>query len=276
MPQIAAIRSRGARRADSATQPTTMPSRYAGTTWVECRPGTPILLDPPIKMNVTAMNDHNQRVFDSEYLIEAGHTFLMRDGDINHIVQWISRSQYANVADFIEEARDCGVSAFVDQQMLERVQAGSKMFFMHTSGWIENFRDYRTAPPPGNGELNPSVYTCPAGHRVHRSGDAMCSGLYWEDITGGNDVISAGANVRSVQRTLACGKTYEGMKRPTIVRREGGRALPPAQVRALYKPAIFAAMMIQDVVYVGSTSDPGWRNVTEIVASGINTWRSAS
>jgi hypothetical protein len=165
-----------------------------------------LVLDPPVEIDVEAIG-----------LQAVGMKMIERNG-VYHLLDWVGENHYPNVADFVEEALQLGVSRRVAATLpLERLTDESRLLLVHKKAWLE-----------GRGYMNlDGARRCPMSRADH-SGDngmiEMCVRLWW------NDLVEATSNAAGIGiRTLPTG-TYSGRVRT------GGL---PAQ-----RPAIFASLKL--------------------------------
>jgi len=165
------------------------------------------------------------------------------DGHTLHLIDWIGRAFYPNVADFVEEVRAMGLSRRVapslltatttdpdgqPRRVLEALDERSRLLCMHARALILNMEDY------GYGD---GWWQCPRERDDHVRGDVMCVGAYWWDIAPGDGVELVGVPAPDTYRAGA-----EAVWRYMPNFRY--RAYSRPQVSAHYAPAIFMALPI--------------------------------
>jgi len=132
------------------------------------------------------------------------------------IMDWVGKSHYPNVADFIEEVREMGLSRRLPKSFpFEKVDGQTMIAIVHERGHIENVDEYERF---GGNEYWKGP--CPLNKSEHldEGYGGMCAGYWWTDI--------------------ADRKVEEGMiQMPSFSYRAVER---PAGVEPEYKPAIVA------------------------------------
>jgi len=89
---------------------------------------------------------------------------LEKDG-LQHLLFWVGKAFYPFPSDFIEEVRRFGASKRVPVDFpIEKLSAGSLMFFVHPRAIIKN---HNLLPPP---------HQCPKGFPDHLSNETYCLG----------------------------------------------------------------------------------------------------
>lgn len=160
-----------------------------------------------------------------------GVQLLERDG-VWHLVDHVGSQHYPNVADFVEEVRAFGLSRRLPTSLdFAKLSAGSRILLCHSRAHIANWREYRA-------ETADATHDCPktrawpefAARPGHAEGTAgPCSGLWWEDVEGGEPVtglalVDAGGvpdqapdarrrETRLVRRAIG-GTSYAAQRRP--------------------------------------------------------------
>ena len=83
----------------------------------------------------------------------------------NHLLFWVGKEFYPFPSDFIEEVRRFGASKRVPVEFpIEKLSAGSLMFFVHPRAMIQN---HQVLPPPPR---------CPKNFPDHLSNETYCLG----------------------------------------------------------------------------------------------------
>ncbi len=169
-----------------------------------------------------------------------GVTLVERQG-VWHIFDVVGREHYPNVADFIEEARRFGISRRLSRSLeFAKLTSASRLFLLHARAWNRNAWDYYQAMPfiSSDGSPYTVVKPCPkaipAHNKIHEP-PTMCAQLWWQDVTGGEDVQSENAK-RQVKRTM-----------PSFSYRA---AKAPDGMQAEYDTAIFASFPLSRIVVI--------------------------
>lgn len=215
-------------------------TRKKGGIYAECgmaqhgESGHPLehfLQDPPIPIEPSSIG-----------LSAVGVRLIERDG-VWHVFDWVGEQHYPNVTDFLEEARQFGVSRgpFPKHLDFSKLTSASKLVLVHRRAWIGQTAayhdDWRQIPglswtycPFENDAVKPDHAT-PAGN--------MCAGYWWQDIEPMDDaeqVMPDGENPRDIVRKVAS-TVYSAALRP-----DGH--VPE------YSPAIFASFPIHRLAVV--------------------------
>lgn len=205
-------------------------TRMSGGIYAECgsspwgRPVEHFLADPPMPVP-------------PDWALSAqGVKLIERDG-VTHLVDWIGRQHYPNVADFVEEVRRFGLSRRLPRTLdFSRLTLDSRILVVHARAVIMNHAAYR----PSDG----APYECPSDvpeiHRRHVPGNLMCAGLWWEDVDGGEAL--AGEDARRVLRSLPS-LAYHARR-------------PPDGVLGAYQPGIFGSFPLTNLVVVRHAQFP--------------------
>lgn len=219
-------------------------TRVSGGIYAECGlgpDGAPIenfLIDPPVlvptEMGLTAIG---VKVFQNT-----------KDG-LWHIADWVGSEHYPNVADFIEEVKNFGMSRRLPKNLdFSKLTFGSRVILAHARAHVANFTQYADA------WANVRYQRCPKERQDHNLPDApdMCLGVAWQDIEGGTPLLPSpeaalssgegpGVGARVVKRTMPS-FNYIAAARP-----EG---LTPQ-----YAPAFFASFPISRIAVVRGQSN---------------------
>lgn len=155
---------------------------------------------------------------------------------------------YWNVADFVEEVREMGLSRRLNSKLdFSKLTAESRVVLVHDRAWIDN-----------PAELFP--WTCPKDIEGHEDpGFTCCAGVWWEDIEGGS--LTASFTDRQVKRTMPS-FDYVGRHRPVL----DSQGQPYAPV---YRPAFFASFPASRLVVVAG--DQAAERLEKIQQSGLRT-----
>jgi hypothetical protein len=185
-----------------------------------------VSLDPPVRIDPEALG-----------LQAVGVKMIERNG-VYHLLDWVGTSHYPNVADFVEEAANIGISRRMPNNLrFDLLTPESRLLLVHEKAWLDGrsvIWEY----------VNPS---CPSGVRTHgplRTEEAgiipMCVRYWWNDLdqNTGTPVNEGG---REVIRVLPCGASYTGWRRGAGL---GVGDLP------LRKPAIFASVKLERLALV--------------------------
>lgn len=221
-------------------------TRVAGGTYIEVglvppgaalrgmgRPVEDFLLDPPVKLH-PAMDFSDRGV----NIIEQPAT----DGRvIHHVVDVVGERYYPNVADFVEEVRHMGLSRRIQSTVpFGLLTQHSRIILVHRKAWVNHWPELRN--PTGN---NQDIgYRCPreltTPDALHRRGEAMCAGVWWEDLD--PDTVRPSPTLGLVERDMPS-FSYTGKPRPDSVDTD-------------YESAFFASFPISRLVVVkGEKSD---------------------
>lgn len=92
------------------------------------------------------------------------HTFTDHQG-VTHILDWVGEQYYEYPADFIEEARQMGISRKINEHQVKRLTRASKLYLLHPKGHVNNHQEVG----------RDSLVICPNGQ--HHPGDP-CAGLH--------------------------------------------------------------------------------------------------
>ncbi len=191
------------------------------------RPVEDFLMDPPVPV------DHLTS------LSSIGVTLMERDG-VTHVLDWIGEAHYPNVADFMEEVRRFGLSRRLPRSIdFSLLTPETRILCVHRRAWISNPEDYRPRVRERI-RTDPASYFCPKKLRehVHGTKDVPCAGLWWEDITGGEEVplVDETGDPRLVSRRMPSFE-YQGLR-------------AAEDVTPSYRPAIFASFPMSRIVVV--------------------------
>lgn len=181
------------------------------------------LCDPPV-------------LVDDWHLSPVGVQLIERNG-ITHIVDWVGRMHYPNVADFVEEVRRFGLSRRLSSKLeFSRISPQTRILLVHQRAWIDNFAEYQT-------------WSCPKqipGHAIEvlphepEARARMCAGVWWEDVEGGIEPktrrFDGEDDERDIERVMPS-FTYIARKKPD-------------SVEPKYKNAIFASFPCSRLVVV--------------------------
>jgi hypothetical protein len=104
---------------------------------------------------------------------------LVQVGGIWHIVDWVGSKFYKNVADFVEEVKRFGLSRRLPSNLdYGKLTAESRIMLLHSRAWITNYPEYENYWV----DLGKGYMPCPKHPPVHKFGDEMCAGVWWQDI----------------------------------------------------------------------------------------------
>lgn len=91
----------------------------------------------------------------------------------NCILDWIGEGYWPNVADYLEEVRNFGVSARLPKNLdFSKLTRNSLFCPVHSRGLNHSWNVYPERQ-----------YACPSG--LHEANEGPCAGYHWEDITEG-------------------------------------------------------------------------------------------
>lgn len=103
---------------------------------------------------------------------------LVEHDGIWHVIDWVGSESYPNVADFVEETRELGLSRRLPSTLdFSKLTADSRILLIHAKAHIVNWPDYRYGRHP--------QYDCGCPKAVEGHGlafGAMCAGLWWVDV----------------------------------------------------------------------------------------------
>lgn len=181
-----------------------------------------------------------------------GVTLIERDGT-THVIDWIGREHYPNVADFIAEARRHGISRRLPRNLdFGKLTSRSRLLMVHPRAHMNNSAELRdalqreAAERAQDGRRNNVVIraSCPKDIPSHTGvGEGeMCQALFYDDVQGGDVVLDPAVPFRTVERTIG-DTTYRARYRP-----EG--------VYLDYAPAIFMSVPIAQLTVIDDPDDP--------------------
>lgn len=159
-------------------------TRQSGGIYAECGldplGGAPLqdfLIDPPhpvpVELGLTAVGVK---------LVELGGTW--------HILDVIGRQHYPNVADFLEEVANQGLSRRLPRNLeYAKLGPGSRIILAHVRAIIEDPLPYQQDRWAARYARWAGHQICPRGRPDHDQSAAaaergMCAGLWWEDVEG--------------------------------------------------------------------------------------------
>lgn len=103
---------------------------------------------------------------------------VVKYGSAYHVVDWVGREHYHNLADFLQEVFLFGVSRRIPGSTdFEKLSPASRILLVHERAIVRNSRAYEP-------------YTCPL--RRHDPVVAGCAGVWWRDIEGGAPIPAPG------------------------------------------------------------------------------------
>lgn len=186
--------------------------RVCGAAYLVCHlsdHGMPVeyfLVDPPL-------------VVDREDLgISPVGVKLVEKNGVWHVLDWVGSSFYPNVADFVEELKQFGLSRRVPKTIsFSKLTKDSKIILLHERASIRNHKDY-----------NIHGRSCPKSIPGHDEYREMCVKVWWNDIEGGEELPDGKVVIKMPSFS------YQGYARPTPVVPE-------------YELAIFCALPIQGI-----------------------------
>lgn len=196
-------------------------TRKAGGTYVEVglspfgKPLEHFIIDPPFRLT--------PELREALGISPIGVSLTEIEPGMVNIMDWVGETYYPNVADFLEEVRNFGLSRRLELQASDfaKITPQSKLFLIHPRAWIDQFNDYYHGILNDTGTFHgePGGFYCPKDLSYHRLSDAdedwawphaiddpkqdeMCAGLWWQDITGGTEDWEDGASERRVLRDM--------------------------------------------------------------------------
>lgn len=214
-------------------------------------------------------------------------------------VDRVGLSHYLNVADYVEETGALGMSRkFPPNFPFHELQKGAYLLLAHDRAWIgapylyqsERIRvgrdDYMSAYGGVTKAGADPVKWCPRGVADHAPEEYMghCAGLFWEDIEGGEPVLTAGEIAKAEGNdhlpVAGFGAGY-GDARPGIRQRAVHRKIGSTEYTAyarpemlegaspLYRPAIFMAIPILALEVIASPDGAHEQGMARASRSGI-------
>lgn len=206
------------------------------------RPVEDFLIDPPVKIDPSAAG-----------VSPLGVTLMDDANGVTHVLDWIGSQHYPNVADFIEEVRQMGISRRVSKALdFSRITRESTLITIHARAWIENYPEREHA-------CQPWLKRCPRGYEhghlildespakpigALTPADVMpgpvtklpCVRAYWDDVAVDTTNAARSGHPRSIVRTMpSC--QYAARTRPASPRPE-------------YAPAMFARWPLGKIVVI--------------------------
>lgn len=160
-------------------------------------------------------------------------------GGVYHLLDWIGKEHYPNVADWVEETAAMGLSRVINWRSLEleRITPDSRLITVHPKAYIHNLN-----------EFGPAFWVCPRGVGEHiinvgLPAEEMCTGALWWDVEGGevleptpHDEEAAQYGYKLVQRQMPSFSYYAHAR--------------PDGVEPVYSPAMFGAFPIARIEVV--------------------------
>src|SRR5512134_804276 len=126
--------------------------RVAGGIYAECplssggRPIEDFLIEPPVKVDPNEIG-----------LSPIGVKLIERKDGV-HVLDWVGKEGYPNVADFVEEVRHLGLSRRLPKTLdFTKITANSLIVLLHENAWIAGWR----------GLLLKTSWTCPKDNEEH-------------------------------------------------------------------------------------------------------------
>ncbi len=129
------------------------------------------IVDPPLPVDPSAIG-----------LSPLGMKLIEKDGAW-HLWDWVGEHFYPDVAGFLEEVRQFGLSRGPIPKNLdfERLTFQSKVILVHRKAWIENVIPYH-ADRRMIAEMNWDTCPSPAQDLHPFDWAEMCAGLWWQDF----------------------------------------------------------------------------------------------
>jgi hypothetical protein len=177
---------------------------------------------------------------------------------IVHVVDWVGAGHYPNVADFIEEARQHGISRRLPaNDRLSLLGPGSTMILLHERAVMKDPAPYLDAT-----HVDRRGRSCPkqiarhspafpaqstGGGLAEHERDVMCARLWWEDIEDGEPILDPSVPYRAVTRTIGS-TTYRARRTPDELLDKVGRRVEADEDR--YHVGIFARVPIHNLAVI--------------------------
>ncbi len=197
------------------------------------RPVEDFLMDPPI--SVEGLD-----------IAAQGVTWIERDGAW-HLIDWVGSNYYPNIADFVEEIRNFGLSRRLPSNVdFGRLTVASRLIAVHARAIIEN-----EAVRRGYRATYDAPFVCLRGIEGHEKGvPETCASMWWEDVEGTKevDIVTSDGEIRAFVRTMPS-FSYTPKARPEVQGR-------------VYHPGIFGSFPIGRLVVV---NDPEAQEETQKV-----------
>jgi hypothetical protein len=206
-------------------------TRSKGGIYLECplSPyGLPLehfLCDPPVLIDVQQFG-----------ITPVGVKLMERNG-VWHIVDWVGSTHYPNVADFVEEVRNFGLSRRLPQTLdFKKLTPDSRILLVHSRAWIDNFQAYYDKEEDC-GKLD--CDQCPKHlkhheNKVPHSPSEPCIRLWYQDLTDADP--NPDHPPRGVVRKMPSFE-YKGLSAPEGVEPE-------------YKVAIFGSFPVHNLAVI--------------------------
>lgn len=151
---------------------------------------------------------------------EIGVTPIRDVRGVVHLWDHVGRKHYPNVADFVEEARQHGISRRLPSTLpFNLLTSGSRLVLMHSRAIIRNGQDYADCEPAGRPpERCPNLIGlehCGRMRDVHQKAQPghACSRFWWQDVIAGNAPPTGEPIIRTIGDT-----TYRALSRSSGVR----------------------------------------------------------
>lgn len=135
------------------------------------------------------------------------------------LLDYIGENNYPNVADFIEEVRQQGLSRRIPENFdFGSLDSSVVYCAIHRKGYVHNEPWYRQyAQEHGlkgeNGITTEAGWPCPKGtHTIDGTHEFPCSGVWWHDIRPGHGVKTGVERVVEVEQPG--GPPYHALERP--------------------------------------------------------------
>lgn len=148
-----------------------------------------------------------------------------------HVLDWVGKQYYPNVADFVEETRRFGISRRVPKNLdFKKLTSESRLILLHERAWHNNFAHFKNLLPCPKDMEGHIVY-----HEKTPALPEMCISLWWQDLEGG-EKLEGEEDSRSVRRVMPSFE-YNGFS-------------PPEDVKQEYQLAIFGSFPIPRIVVI--------------------------
>jgi hypothetical protein len=239
--------------------------RVAGAIYIEVPTspyGLPIehfIIDPPVPIDPVGHRVTAHGVFIKERPDGSG---------VHDVWDWVGSSHYPNVADVIEEARRLGVSRRAEGIDYALLSADSRLFLLHERAILTDPATYRQVIHEeviAAGVPDEACPFCPKQIATHEAAvmdaggapnDAMCAGLWWHDVTGGEVIAQTIARPRHSSRRIG-GVTYRAHHRP-------------ADIAPDYTVGLFASFPVMQITVVHDAAGGKHETaLTKVQAAGV-------
>ena len=239
-----------------STEPRGCGKRKAGGVYAECglsAVGMPVeffLVDPPQVVDEHALGLSSIGVKLINIPLDPNSSNPDK-GSVYHVFDIVGQEHYPNVADYIEEVAHLGASRRLPRTLdFAKMTEDSKLVLLHRRAHVDNAGDYFAAMGP----WRPAGWDCAKhlpDHLRAEAPTAMCAGLWWCDVEGGQPAVgpdeaehrTRSLSARSAQTPL----TPVTRSMPSFEYRAWAR---PQNVTPHYQLAIFMILPIHRLAVV--------------------------